>query len=239
MKDFDDLYFVDSHFNLNEEIPIPYHEAKHFLKVKRSKRKEMLNLCNGRGLHGIASWHQAEDKSVSAMIKEVNLMPRNRPFELYLAPALLKKTSYEWVLEKSTELGIDHIVPLTSQNIVADKPKYDRWEKIIISAIKQSKNFWKPELHPQVDISNLSSQFPEVNWICFHEKATNGIDRNIFNDKNAKIGIVIGPEGGLSNNEINLFQHIFLLTKSRLRAETASITAINQIDLLYRWIFPT
>ena len=238
MQEFDNLYFVDSDLKQDCKIDLPSEEHRHFSKVKRAKKNEIIHLTNGRGQYANGKVILADGNRTRVQIAHEENILKPRKMELYLAPALLKKTHFEWLLEKSTELGIDHIVPLISKRIVADKPKYDRWEKIIISSIKQSKNFWKPILHKQIDLINLKSEFPDVKWICFHEKASINLNKDIFDDFPEKIGIVIGPEGGFTDEEVNCFEHIFLLTSTRLRAETAAITAINQIDLLYRWIFP-
>lgn len=232
---FDDLYYYEDELLPNGEILLGPEESAHIIKVKRFKEGSTIFLTNGSGLLSRGHLISTKDKRAKIKLDIVEHYPKIREIEVYLASALLKRQAFEWMLEKVTELNVDAFIPLLAERVVADKSKPDRWNKVITSAVKQSKQVWKPRLEETCRLQDLRKKYPDVSWICFHEKSDKYLDMNILKSLSNKIGIVIGPEGGFTSGETEYFSETYLLSESRLRAETAAITAINQIDLLYRW----
>lgn len=232
---FDDLYYCEDELLPNSEILLGAEESRHIIKVKRFKEGNSIFLTNGSGLLSKGYLLSTKDKRAKIKLDIVEHYPKIREIEIYLASALLKRQAFEWMLEKVTELNVDAFIPLLTERVVADKAKPERWNKVITSAVKQSKQVWKPRLEETCSLQDLRNRYPDILWICFHEKADKYLGMDILKSLSNKIGIVVGPEGGFTSRETEYFSETYLLSESRLRAETAAITAINQIDLLYRW----
>lgn len=173
-------------------------------------------------------------------------MPRQ---DMWLFAALIKKDNYEWVLEKGTELGVSHFVPIISERSEKKGLNMERAKKIVREASEQSGRAILPEVFDPVKIEEalkIAENNP-VSLIALHpsgekfsqEKLTPDTKKfsslGINDADNKSIGVFIGPEGGWSEREIEFFTahniKIFSLGTQILRAETAAI-AIASLLLL-------
>jgi 16S rRNA (uracil1498-N3)-methyltransferase len=149
--------------------------------------------------------------------------------DIYLAWALLKKDKNDWVLQKCTELGINHFVPLLTKRCEKTGFNEERAKKIVIEASEQCgrgniPNIREP-MNPSTLIKELKGKVPIL--VC-EQTGINQIDTNL-----QKCVLMIGPEGGWSENELQLFDAQDV-TKINLgdfthRAETASIVAASKL----------
>ena len=136
---------------------------------------------------------------------------------------------YEWLLEKTTELGVDEITPLICKRSERDTVRLDRLEKILVSAMKQSLRATLPLLHPPTTFRQLvkTATAPQrrIAWCAPdplpHLKSTLSTDQDAL--------ILIGPEGDFTPEEVALaLQYGFTgvgLGSARLRTETAGVLA--------------
>jgi len=191
---------------------------------------------DGLGNKIVGSIIGIDKKSTLIEIIEKTPMPKN-DWELSVAIAPTKNNArFEWFLEKATEIGIQQIYPFISQYSERKVLKKERCEKILISAMKQSMQFYLPKLHPLSsleEVIRLQSNgkkylaYVQENEHLLKEEYTKGEDAIIF----------IGPEGGFSQKEVELAlsqgTSIVSIGKNRLRTETAGIVAtliINGIN---------
>ncbi|MDP3314223.1 16S rRNA (uracil(1498)-N(3))-methyltransferase [Lutibacter sp.] len=212
-------------------------ESRHIVKVLRKKEGDTIFITNGAGLLFTSIVELANDKK--CVVKIINIKVHKKPWNYYLhiaiAPTKLNDR-FEWFLEKATEIGIDEITPLICDHSERKIVKYDRMEKIIHSAAKQSLKYHFPKLNEQINFHNFITNHTKGTLLIAHcEDAEKQNLKTIANSLN-QITILIGPEGDFSSKEIlQSLQHNYIpvsLGASRLRTETAGIVAVHSIAFL-------
>ena len=158
----------------------------------------------------------------------------SRQTRISIAIAPTKNMSrFEWFLEKATEIGIQHIYPIITRYSERKNIKEDRCTKVLLSAMKQSQQFYLPTFHKvQVWKDFIKNDFPEQRFIAYVDAQNNPLSK-IYRANNDVI-VLIGPEGDFSKEEIeeafnNNFQAVGL-GKNRLRTETAGIVATQILN---------
>ena len=210
-------------------------ECIHCSKVLRKKVNDNVYVTDGQGnlFEGIID-HIAK-KEVSISLGD-QIQAQKKPHTRSIAIAPTKNIDrFEWFLEKSTEIGITNIFPFLSERSERKIIKPQRLEKIIVSAMKQSKNFHKPTLHPLIPLTQLiQDKFKEqVKYIahCMDPKAS----LHNMHNSNSNAIVLIGPEGDFTEKEISLANDNnwkeVSLGNSRLRTETAGIVACHLLNL--------
>lgn len=181
-----------------------------------------------------------ENNYIQTLVTKQIDINRTTKKNITLYQALLKKDNFEWVLQKTTELGVSTIVPIITDNtIIRDisKNKKLRYEKIIIEATEQCGGNKPPTISEAIKfddaIKEISNQ-PGVKIIPWEGKNSNNISKFI-NKTDENYQIIIGPEGGFSASEIKIATENNIIPVSLgsriLRAETAAIAAVSFILL--------
>ena len=217
-------------------------ESFHACKVLRLKNGDQVHILNGKGTRFQAELECVDSKKTtfkSLHILQETIKP-NYSISLWVAPTK-QMERMEWMVEKCTELGINSIGFFHSRYSERKEIKLNRLEKIAISALKQSKNIFLPEIKSMVSIKEII-QFPvnqqSLNQYLFAHIA-DPVDKPLFKilNKNMNFNILIGPEGDFTNEESeSLITNNWLpfsLGKSILRTETACIAATHSIHLLH------
>lgn len=212
-------------------------ESIHCIKVLRLTLGDTIHLIDGKGGFYKAQIAEPNPKSciLNILSKEENFGEKD--FYLHIAIAPTKNIDrFEWFLEKSTEIGINEITPIVCQYSERKMIKPERLNKILISAIKQSKNAFLPKLNELTAFKDfISSPFDGEKYIAHCSEVEKTHLKNQA-AKKSKCLILIGPEGDFSEEEIIKskefdFQDISL-GESRLRTETAGVVACHTINLI-------
>ena len=159
-------------------------------------------------------------------------------FNIAIAPALIKKENFELMLEKVVEIGVKEIYPIiTKHSVVKIKEKKERWEKIILNACKQSHRQIIPKLHNILTLNEIAQISKNYSLKLFANPKSS---RNLFSfEKADSVIILIGPEGGFSNEEENYLKSNgffdFSLGNFILRSETAAIVSVGLIAHFLRY----
>jgi 16S rRNA (uracil1498-N3)-methyltransferase len=153
--------------------------------------------------------------------------------DIWLCVAIVKKDTFEWIAEKATELGVSHIIPVLSERSEKKSLNMERLEKIVIEASEQSGRGTIPTIHPVVTLAEAVDQVKGLDVIvAFHTEGE--LSQGDTSDKAKSIALFIGPEGGWSEREVELFHKenvsVKSLGKQVLRAETAAIAAMIKIS---------
>ncbi len=230
------LFFIVPGKQKGDLISLSEKESHHLRNVQRVKARDLLKLTDGEG-----SYFEGEVISVSSKVVSLKILKKETPEEpktkLHIGQSLLKKDKMEWVVEKCVELGVYEIHPFTSSRTIAQfkgENKKDRLEKIVDAATKQCERTTRMKIHPHKNFEELFSKNADLK-IIFWEKATLSL-RQFFQGKSQPSSVValIGPEGGFSDEEIDLAcQHGYetvSLGQRILRAETAAIVATTVIQ---------
>ncbi len=187
------------------------------------------------------------DKTKILLIIEEELNENELPVKINLYQGLAKSDKMEYIIEKAVELGVSSIIPLATTNAVVKldkddkkyKNKLDRYNKISKSAAEQSKRHIIPEVCEPVTIKETIENIKDDYNIVFYENAKN-IDytrkaineiKNVGANSERSINIFIGPEGGFTDDEIEMMTNVgfkVLTLGSRiLRTETAALNALS------------
>lgn len=212
-------------------------ESKHCIKVLRLSQNDKIQLIDGKGGFYTAQIIDTNPKKCSVQIICEQKEYGKRDYYLHIAIAPTKNNDrFEWFLEKATEIGIDEITPLVCEHSERKVIKEERFEKIMISAVKQSIKAYKPKLNKLTNYAGfIASEHIGDKFIAHCEESAKEALKTAYIKGNSAV-ILIGPEGDFTPQEIevakqNNFREISL-GKSRLRTETAGIVACHTINLL-------
>lgn len=215
-------------------------ESRHIVRVLRKKEGDILYITNGNHYLFTVEIVIASDKKCIVTIIKKEEKKSSRNYYLHVAIAPTKNNDrLEWFLEKATEIGIDEITPIICKNSERKIVKTERLAKIIQAAMKQSLQYKLPKLNEPVKFSEfiqqkLSSQLFIAH--CEDDAKKNTLKDGI--DLASSYTILIGPEGDFSTDEIkkSLSQKFTPITlgNTRLRTETAGLTAVQQISFLHQ-----
>jgi 16S rRNA (uracil1498-N3)-methyltransferase len=208
-------------------------ESRHIVKVIRKKEGDIIHITNGSGYLFTSEIVFASEKKCEVNISNEQFH-EPVPYSLHLAVAPTKMNDrYEWFLEKATEIGVSKITPIICEHSERIVFKGDRFEKIIQSAMKQSLQYYMPELNEPVAFSSFVTAHQEGQLFIAHcEETEKRLLKNALEPKK-EITILIGPEGDFSTKEIALaLQQNYVpvsLGNTRLRTETAAIVAAHSV----------
>ncbi len=217
-----------------------YTEAhRHVINVLRLREKDQLILFNAQGKEFTAHIESIEKKQTSVTIEQQQENNTTSPLHIELGLSLIKNDKLDFAIQKSVELGVASITPLAAERstIKLDSKREIKrqahWQGIIQNACEQSGRNILPQLNPLQIISDWLA-LSTTPGIIFEPRATTSLKQINCGDK---IRIIIGPEGGFSKQELEkILQHGFEQVKLGpriLRAETAAITAIATLQLLW------
>lgn len=220
-------------------------EHHHLSTVKRVRTKEEVWLFDEEGRTYLARVEKIEKERTKLKIIETR-EGKEVKVEITLAQALLKAKKMDFIIQKSVELGVMSIIPvISSRSIVKMEErggkKLERWRKIVLEAVKQSKNPWIPSLSAPLPLGKLVKEVEAEEKLFLHEEKgaylKNILLREMDSGKKGppcSVLVLIGPEGGWSEEEVELIlSHGFeevSLGRNILRSETAALSSLVLIS---------
>lgn len=227
------LFYNTNIDKTTESFSFDKEESKHIIKVLRKKDTDILFVTNGLGLLlkteiTLASDHKCTVKILSADQAEA---PK---YNLHLAVAPTKMNDrYEWFLEKVTEIGVNEITPIICDRSERKAVNRERFEKIILTAMKQSNILFLPKLNEAITFKEFIKNKNDGLQLIAHCEETNKKSLKSVLKPNENVTLVIGPEGDFSEKEIALaIDNNFVpvsLGNTRLRTETAAVVACHSV----------
>ena len=220
-----------THYTLDET------ESKHCIRVLRLEQGDEIILVDGHGGYFTAQIVDPNPKRCVVKVIKSELEFGLRSFQVHVAIAPTKNIErIEWFLEKSTEIGINHITPLLCRFSERKDVKTERLGKVMVSAMKQSLKAYLPQLDPLTKFNDfVSLPFDGQKFIAHcDEQHRDLLKKMILPNQNYLI--LIGPEGDFSSEEIKMAMdagfHPVSLGGSRLRTETAGVVACHTFNLM-------
>ena len=229
--------------NATEHNELPTDEAIHAIRVLRLKIGDDIFLIDGKGTFYEAVVTLANSKHCLYKITQTLVQNKTWKGHIHLAIAPTKDISrIEWLVEKATEIGFDEISFLSCQFSERKNLRIDRIERIVISAMKQSRKAWKPIVNNMLSFEDfMQKEVTGQKFIChcYNEIEKTDFFSNINNSGLFEdITVLIGPEGDFSINEVHqALQQQYKSTtlgNSRLRTETAGLAAVLMANLANR-----
>lgn len=240
-------FFIKSEQVNNDKISISDKENYfHIARSLRARTGEKLLLIDENKIQYETIIEMITNNEITAKIDKSYSSKRFLDFELYLAQSPLRSDAQNLLIEKATELGVTGVYPIKTDNCALNNEminkKIDKWQKIMYESSKQCERADIPNCYPQTTLYKLltDNNFDKV--IVFCERIATKTIRESFNEKPIKKGdkvlVIIGPEGGFSQREFDLFENqknteMLTLGDMILRAETAATVALGNIIYEY------
>ncbi|MCC7004991.1 16S rRNA (uracil(1498)-N(3))-methyltransferase, partial [Candidatus Nomurabacteria bacterium] len=224
-------FFIDEQVGNRNVLKIGNPDQIHqWMKVFRYKAGDKIYIFDNSGFEYLAEFSSLHKKEAELKILEKNKVQNLPKKNVWLFQSLIKKDNFEWVVEKGTELGVSAFCPVESERSEKKGLNFERAGKIVIEASEQSGRGMVPEIKEVVNLEKALQicEENEIFPICFDLNGEyvnqNNLDELVFEKK---VGTFIGPEGGWTEKEINLFKQreipVLGLGAQVLRAETAAI----------------
>lgn len=203
-----------------------------WVRVLRLGVGDQLVLFNGQGEDRLYKIHKIEDTSVGLELV-TELEPNFPKAQVYLFFCSLKKDKNEWVLQKCTELGVSHLVPIISERTEKTGFDIERANKIVTEASEQCGRSDIPRLREPVGLQASLDEFKDKIHLFYAEQHEEDPRSKIQDPRSQKaVGIFIGPEGGWTDTEKQLLDSYakkLNIAQFTLRAETACVVAAVQL----------
>ena len=228
------LYFSDK--IQSELISYLTREQSHYVKdVMRLKTGDSFSVFNDQGEWNAIIENYEKDGARIKILKKV----RNKKSEknVWLAFSPIKQNPLNFMIQKTTELGIQKFIPVICERSVVNDINIERIKKIIIESSEQSNRLSVPEITKKESLKNFLKLFPKNGCIIFCDINCNKSNfKNILSKKiKGPVCILVGPEGDFSENERQLIIELnqtspLSLASNILRAETAAIAATTIVN---------
>jgi len=218
--------------------------SRHIAKVLRMQAGRELVLFNGQGGEYQATIAEVGKKQVTVCLGEYRAADRESPLQIELAIGLSRGERFDWVLQKATELGVTRILPLlterTEVKLSGDRlqKKLHHWQQIAVSACEQCQRNRLPQIAMPLKLTSWLTQQQDGSTaplkLVLHHR---GNQRLAGYQRPQAVTLLIGPEGGLSEEEIQQtldcgFQALTLGPRV-LRTETAPVVGLSLIQYLW------
>lgn len=232
VKDFDKEY--SNTFTLNED------DSYHIIKVMRYKINDLIEVVSKDNMYICKITELG--KNVKCEVNEKVLSKVTNIPNVTIAQSLVKEQKMDYILQKSTELGVNKIIPIkTIRSIVKienDNKKVDRWQKIVKEASEQSKRLDIPTIEKPININELAALQYDYKILCSVNETSINIKKALQNVKYSDtILIVIGPEGGFDKKEEQVLIDSGFISTSLgtrvLRTETAPLFVLSVINYIF------
>lgn len=242
-------FFVKSSQIKNNKIEIINEDVNHISNVLRCKIEDKLNICNiDDGKNYETKIIQINKDTICLeIIKNIESESESN-IHINILQGLPKSDKMELIIQKSTELGAKEITPVNMERCVVkidnkdEKKKIDRWQKIAEVASKQSGRDIIPKINSVIKLKDIKKILADYDLIlvAYEKEENNTLKQELINLKekikeksNLNIAILIGPEGGISDGEIEYLKQIetkiITLGKRILRTETVALAMTSII----------
>ena len=218
-------------------LAIEADEFSHLTHVMRKKPGDEICVVDGKGMAYDVVISEISARTALCSIIAKHHMKHEPRRKMIVGVGLLKNSSnFDYLVEKTTEIGVTAIVPLLTARTIPRHAKTDRWQKIALAAMKQCGRSVLPAIRPLMTLTDfvVSTRTDSFKYIS-HEKVESPALRDVGIGKDATVCLCIGPEGGFSPEEIEQASGAGYMAVSlgprRLRTETAAIVAAAEILL--------
>ena len=238
-------FFVEENQIENDKIDIIGEDVKHISNVLRMQKGEQVLIGSKETLVTYLTEieHIEKEKVVAKIIEKLDTQIESN-VEIDLYQGLPKADKMELIIQKTTEIGVSKIIPVDMVRCIVKldekdaKKKIERWQKVAEGAAKQSKRSKIPEIKNKIKIKDLENIIGQYDAFIVAYEEENEVTlkqelKKLREQEKYKIGILVGPEGGITKEEIEKLTSynakVVTLGKRILRTETAPIVLTSNI----------
>jgi 16S rRNA (uracil1498-N3)-methyltransferase len=228
-------FFVPKQNILEDYAVIEGEDVKHIYKVLRLGEGTQISVNNCEGVEYLGEIAEISKKEVKVRLLSQLKTNNESPLEVCLFQGLPKSQKMDLIVQKATELGVREITPIITERVVVKNEigefkKMDRWSRIALEACKQSKRTMIPKVNVPIEFDWLLDLLKKFDLVLVPYENEEGkglkkVCRGIDRDSVKTVAIVIGPEGGFEESEIDTLKklnaEIITLGPRILRTETA------------------
>ena len=234
-------YFLEIPKIIDNKAVITGSDSHHIKNVMRMKLGDEIIVCDESSHCFLSKITQFSlDQCHVDIIKEVP--SNNNKIRVDIAQSLIKKDAFEFVIQKSTELGVNNIVPLKTKNsiIKIDEKKMDaklkRWNTIAKEASEQSERSARAKVCEPLSLTDLSYDAYDYVLVMYARGNDHLFSKDIV-EAGKNVLVLIGPEGGFDQKELGFLKKLsntrfFTIPNRILRSETASMYMLSVLDYL-------
>lgn len=235
--------YTETTLSTHSELELDASSAQHIGKVLRMKKGFKLKLFNGDGYYYDAELSLVDRRNVRAVIGERSACDSESNLNTHLALVMSRGDRMDYAIQKATELGINTITPLSSERceVKLDDEREDkrlkRWQQVAISACEQCGRASVPSINPVRSLSDFLAEplADNVLALVLHHRDTQ--DLKSIHPQPTNVTLLIGPEGGLSTEEIEMAKNTgykaCTLGPRVFRTETAPVAALAVLQWLW------
>ena len=236
------LFFVD---DLPRKVGASYEfdsdDAQHAIRVLRMTAGEIFMLSDGLGAWSTVKIYAVKKKSLEVEVIETGIQDQLE-ISFTVVQALPKGDRLKECIELLTEAGVDTIIPWSAQRSIGKAEKgIDKLQVTAREASKQSRRLFIPEVTEVANTSTVSDLISEYDLVLvFHESATNKVSEIVTRKylESQNVMIIIGPEGGITNEELEIFKSagakVALMGRPILRSAHAGLAAMSAVNALIK-----
>ena len=224
-------FFYNGPLVENSIVVLDDDTSKHIWQVLRMQEGDRIALTDGKGNIAEGNLLAVERHKSKVSLDKISFQDRQSE-ALHLCVGFTKNNNRnEWMLEKATELGVKAIIPISATRSEKAHFRIDRWQKILMSAILQSRQHYLPHLADMTSLRDALKQFAHLpqKFVGHCYNMESRIPMASVMKPGLETVLLIGPEGDFTEDEVKLCEEYGFvpvsLGRQRLRTETAAITA--------------
>ena len=226
--------FLNENLNEHDEIILNKDQSHYLSSVMRLKVGQKVLFFNGNDgeFYGMINSIDKKKTTIKILSKERNIT--NLP-KVRLAFCPPKGNKLDFLIQKSTEIGVREFIPIISDHTINRKINIERLKKIIIESVEQSNQILLPNLHNLLSFDNFVKNFSTSTILFADINSLNSSLEKIIEKKQSNYILLIGPEGDFSSKEREVILQnknfkSFSLGSTVLRSETAAIAGLVLIN---------
>ncbi|MBC7750245.1 MAG: 16S rRNA (uracil(1498)-N(3))-methyltransferase [Candidatus Saccharibacteria bacterium] len=231
-------FYADIPLSINTIVELPEMVFHHWTRVLRAGLGDQATFFNGLGGEYVVELIEINKKNAQARVISFDSIDRTQPYFVTLGEVMSKGDRMDYAIQKATELGVGAIQLLTSERCEMrlkydrDQKKIDHWQQVAIAACEQCGLNRVPKILAPLSLDDwLLIIQSELKLVLAPIDATNPLPKVLP----ATISLLIGAEGGLTQNEIEQAERTgfvkWQLGDRVLRTETAPVVALAQLML--------
>jgi len=230
-------FFIDPNQFQDKKVFFPADLSHQIVRVLRLKNSSHVMVLDNLENQFEVEFIKLDPNQCVGVILRTEKIHSEPALSLHLMIAMTQREKFELILQKSCELGVRQITPIITERSIHISPqefekKLERWTRILREAAEQSRRGLVPTLNPVISLLDALKVSTQLKLIAWENEQSTRLQELMKNDL-SDISLMIGPEGGFSENEIKQAQlkgwQVFSLGKRILRMETAAIVACTLV----------